>query len=387
MITHLRRFLCLSAVVLLLSSCGGKATPGPELPTANASPVASAVLSTVSPIPSPTAAPSHTPTVAGTLPPAAPMPGLVYTRGSNGAGYQGLWIVQADGQPKQLSAKTDPRLSPDQTQALYFEKGDVWLENFATSKSINLTHTRNRIEAYYQWWPARPGVVVFQFQPSDNIQPMGGYLATVKTNGENYLVLDEEVGSDSPAAVSSDGQTIAFDRGGQPWVYNLSGGSMPIMPKSFQEKFRLAVNPAWSPDGRKLAWQLFGDQAGTDGLSAVVLLDLDTFSVTLLHRYTLLGGGDIGFYHLAWSPDGKWLAVANQAERKEDGKVSLWAMRMDGSEEHPIGGGDRPVWSPDGQTLAYLADGGVNAAKAGEWKPYPVTVPADALVIDWVKNK
>jgi Tol biopolymer transport system component len=315
------------------------------------------------------------------------MPGLVYLRNGSGATNRGLWIVQANGQLKQLSTKSDPRLSPDQTQALYGDNGDIWLEDLATGKTANLTRTNDKVEADYQWWPARPGVIAFHYQPAGDIQPMAGYLATVKTDGTNYLVLDEEVGSNSPAALSADGQTIAYDRGGQPWVYNLTGGNMPILPKSFTEKFRIAVNPAWSPDSRKIAWQLFGDQAGEDGWSEVALLDLNTFGVTLLHRYIGHGGSDIGNYHLAWSPDGQWLAVANQAERTEDGKVSLWVMRTDGSEEHHIGGGDRPVWSPDGRTVAYYTKNGVYAVKVGDWNPFPIMLPGDALVIDWVTVK
>jgi hypothetical protein len=62
-------------------------------------------------------------------------------------------------------------------------------------------------------------------------------------------------------------------------------------------------------------------------------------------------------------------------------------MRTDGSEEHHIGGGDRPVWNPDGRTAAYYTKNGVYAVKVGEWNPFPITLPADALVIDWVTNK
>jgi len=373
--------------MILLSACGGTPAFTPIPPGSNNSPAASAAASTDTAAPTQAAQPTATPTLAATLPPAAPMPGLVYLRSGSGAENQGLWIMQADGQSKQLSAKTNPRLSPDQKQVLYSENGDIWLTDLTKGKIINLTRTNDKIEADYQWWPARPGIIVFHYQFKTDIQPTAGYLATVKTDGTNYLTIDNEVGSNSPAALSPDGQSIAYDRGGVPWVYNFSGGDMPIPPKSFPEKFRLAVNPAWSPDSRKIAWQLFGDQAGTDGWSAVAVFDWDTFQVTLLHRYNLLGGGDVGNYHLAWSTDGTWLAAADQAELAPDGKVSLWVMRPDGSEEHHIGGGDRPVWSPYTPTLAYLTAGGVYAVKADDWNSYPVILPADSLVIDWVKVK
>jgi Tol biopolymer transport system component len=366
---------------VLLSACGGKATSKPQLPAANVSPTASA---TDTAAPSPIEAPSATaaPTAVVTLPPAAPLPGLVYT----GAAYTGLWIVQADGQSQQLSAKVNPVLSPDQTQVLYSDNGDIWLDDLPKGKIINLTHSNDKAETNYQWWPAHPGVIVFDYQPKKDIQPMAGYLATAKTDGTNYIAIDDQVGSISPPALSPDGQSIAYDQAGQPWVFNYRGGNVPIMPRSFQEKYRNAADPAWSPDGRKLAWQLFGDQAGTDGWSAVAVLNLDTLQVTLLHRYTVLGGSDIGAYHLAWSPDGAWLAVVDQAEFTADGKVSLWVMRPDGSEEHHFGSGDRPIWSPDSSMLAYLSGTAVFAVKASDWNPFPITLPGGSVVLEWVKQ-
>lgn len=381
MAARLHQLVLIPVIVSLLSACGGTPTPVPELLGSIPSPTAPAAVPTDTPAATATQAPlpSATATVAVTLPPAAPMAGLVYQKGG-----KGLWIVGADGQAKQLSDKATPVLSPDQTKVLFSEGGDIWTTDLSKGKTARLTYTNDKAEAYYQWWPARPDIIVFQFQYKTDIGPGAGYLATMKTNGANYLLLDEETGSISPAALSADGQSIAYDRAGQPWVYNFTGGNMPIFPKTFTEKFRIATNPAWSPDGRKIAWQLFGDQEGTDGWSAAAVLNLDTFEVTLLHRYPILGGSDVGNYHLAWSPDGKWLAVANQAERVEDGKISLWVMRPDSSEEHHLGTGEHPVWSPDGQTLIYSTKSGVYAVKADAWNPFQVTLPDGALVTDWI---
>jgi len=379
-VSHRSLFL-IPAVAFLLSGCGGTPSSKPQLLGPVNSPTAQSAALAGTPAPTQAPVSTSTPTAAVTLPPAAPMPGLVYL----GAGSIGLSIVHADGQSEQLSTETNPRLSPDQKQVIYSKNGDIWLTDLATKKIFYVARTNDKIEADYQWWPARPGIIVFHYQRKTDIQPVAGFLATVKTNGENYLVIEGEVGSNSPAALSPDGQSIAFDRGGIPWIYNYTGGIMPILPRSFQEKYRIAVNPAWSPDSRKIAWQMFGDQAGTDGWSAVAIMDFDSLQVTLIHRYMILGGGDIGNYHLAWSPDGKWLAAADQAELAPDGKVSLWVMSPDGSEEHHIGGGDRPIWSPDGSTLVYESGNNVYAVKTSDWNPFPVTLPANSLVIDWVK--
>jgi TolB protein len=60
-------------------------------------------------------------------------------------------------------------------------------------------------------------------------------------------------------------------------------------------------------------------------------------------------------WHIAWSPDGKQLAVAVFG----DPGRSLWVMRPDGSDATMIAEGEnvsRPSWDPDGVHLAYSLD-------------------------------
>jgi Tol biopolymer transport system component len=381
MLNKTRRMIFLPAAAALLSACGGTPARSPELLSANNSPTAMSA-STNAATPIQTAAPLPSPTVEVTLAPAAPFPGLVYTNTEG----MGLWIVQADGTAKQLTANTGARLSPDQSTILYVQYGDVWSSELNVTKVLNLTRTNDKIECCAQWWPAHPGIVVFHFQYKNQNLPMAGYLATVKTDGTNFLILDEDIGSMTPAALSPDGQSIAYDRAGQPWIYNFQGGGMPLFRKSAGLDFRVAIDPAWSPDGRKLAWQFYGDQAGTNGWSETAVLDLDTYQVTHLHRYTLHPDSP-AYSHLAWSPDGKWLAVAGEGELGQDGKVSLWILPSDGSGMQTLGVGDQPVWSPDGTLLIYQSGNQTLGMKAGEWIPFPVTLPAEALVTDWVTIK
>jgi Tol biopolymer transport system component len=369
------------SLVVLLTACGGAATPAEEILASDSTQQASATISEETPTPTEVVCRLQIPT----LKPMAPLPGMIYTTRLEGGGSAGLWFVEANGETTELSDKPDPVLSPDRSQVLYSGNGDIWILDLTTGKTKNLTKTGDRVESNYQWWPARPGLIVFHFQPADDPGPGSGYLATVKPDGTNYLLLDEETGSFSPAAPSPDGQSIAFDIAGQPWVYHYTAGKMPIFPKSFKEEFKSAVNPAWSPDSRRIAWQLFGLSGGADGSSAIAILDLDAMQVSLLHRYPILGGGGLGIDHLAWSGDGEWLAAANQAELIEDREVSLWVMRPDGSEEHHIGPGGLPIWSPDGTMLVYYSGDGVLAVKAGEWIPFRITLPENAQVIDWLK--
>ena len=314
------------------------------------------------------------------MPPAAPFPGIVYSQ----ADGNGLWIIQQDGTSKQLTDNINPVLSPDLKQILYTSAGDIWLMDLTTSKTLNLTHSNDKLECCAQWWPAHPGIIVFLFQNKKDVQPTTDFLGTVKTNGENYLILDGDIGLYSPPALSPDGQTIAFDRAGQPWIYSFTGGIMPLFPKKTAGDFQTAVHPAWSPDGHKLAWQFFGSQAGTNDWSETVVLDLDSYQITHLHHYTLHPDSS-GYSRLAWSPDGKWLAVAGEPELGKEGKVSLWVLSPDGNEEHSLGVGDQPVWSPDGSMLAYVSGDAVFAVKPSDWNPFPITLPGGSVVLDWVK--
>jgi Tol biopolymer transport system component len=316
--------------------------------------------------------------------PASQFPlGVVYTIGAG----NGLWLVGADGQTQLLSEQQYPTLSPDQQQILYSISydGEIWLSDLATGESRNLTNTPDRIEESFQWWPANPGVIVFSSRPADNL---GDYLATINVDGTDYRVLDEEIGSISPGAPSPDGQMIAFDRGGEPWLYRLDGGLEPIDFSAFGLASGKAGFPEWSPDGKMLAWKVYSQ----DGTSGVAVLDLVQGKGVLLHPYTILGGSEM-FAELAWSPDGQWLAVANQAEIAGE-RVSLWAVRVDGSQEHYLGGrASSPAWSPDSRYLVYSQlpsnDSAFDASQTmlvevGDWQPSVQDLPGGAQVEDWV---
>jgi len=372
--------LILPALAIVLSACGETATPEKAILTSDDPQTTPAIIPAVT-LPSTDVV---GPAITQTIPPSAPMPGLVYTTLSQNKGMVGPWIVEADGRGKQLGNKPDPALSPDRSQLLYSQDGDIWLLDLLTGTEKNLTNTYDLVEEYCQWWPARPGLIVFHYRPRNDVQPAAGFLSTIKTDGSNYYILDGQIGANSPAALSPDGRSIAYDRDGQPWLFTYGAGRIPIFPGSFQEHFRIAVNPVWSPDSRQVAWQLYGLSGGADESGATAILSLDGMAVLLLHRYPITTGSGESNDHLAWSADGRWLAVANQTGLTEAGIASLWVMHPDGSEEYHLGTGDFPVWSPDGATLVYQTEDGVFAIKAGEWIPFPVTLPETARVIDWV---
>ena len=96
----------------------------------------------------------------------------------------------------------------------------------------NLTHTPERQECCFQWWPGRFDIVLFQSMPveAEETPGTGGYLTAVGIDGQGYHILDPEhpfgAGQFAP---SPDGQTIAYGDGQTSWLYQ-QGGSQVFNP-------------------------------------------------------------------------------------------------------------------------------------------------------------
>jgi TolB protein len=127
--------------------------------------------------------------------------------------------------------------------------------------------------------------------------------------------------------------------------------------------------PAWSPDGRKIAF-VSGPGACTLDIhrgNVVSERDVDTRDVDIsvanadgsgLRRLTRGPGVDCD---PVWSPDGRKIAFDRLRVREAGDKIvgfdfDVYVINADGSEERNLTGdglSERPIWSPDGRKIAF----------------------------------
>ena len=158
-------------------------------------------------------------------------------------------------------------------------------------------------------------------------------------------------------AWSPDGRRIAFVRDRTMGGQLLSGAELYVADADGSNAVRRAVgfhSPAWSPDGRRMAVTA-GD----------CIYSCETFVLTVDEEsappaYVASQAADP-----AWSPDGTRIAFVSLSG--DDGYHELRVMNADGSEVTSItrrdpGGIFRPTWSPDGRRIAFskCGDGGCN---------------------------
>ena len=135
-------------------------------------------------------------------------------------------------------------------------------------------------------------------------------------------------------ALSPDGKQVAFTALNQLWIMEIGKAPQKITHDTFYKQ-----GPAWSPDGKWLAY--VSDKGGVEN---IYLLDLATGEDKLLSV-----SKDSAQIFPAWSPDGKWIAFQDQTGATLLGEVSTGKIKPLAPATFFPG---RPGWSTDGSTVS-----------------------------------
>ncbi len=151
--------------------------------------------------------------------------------------------------------------------------------------------------------------------------------------------------------ISRDGHRLAYSRSG---AFNVNIWQVALhaptragrAPERLVSSSRAQLNPAVSPDGRRLAFE-----SNRSGTAEIWVSDADGSNASVL---TAFGGPVTGSPE--WSPDGRFIAFDSRAE----GLANIYVVRSDGAQPQRVSTGvtdsSMPVWSIDGKWLYFMGN-------------------------------
>jgi thiosulfate/3-mercaptopyruvate sulfurtransferase len=188
------------------------------------------------------------------------------------------------------------------------------------------------------------------------------------------------------ARVSPDGKRLLYVFGSWPKsqlvVANLDGAGA----RAITDEDHAAFNPAWSPDGRRVAYTVA--DMSTHAIQ-VAVVDADGKNQRQLTHFADEDGGP---QWAAWSPDGKRIAIQSgkySREKPETNTSYIWIISLADNSLKKLNAHDRPYldetpsWFPDGKRIAFqsdrsgvmqiwlMNDDGTGARQLTSWKPNP----------------
>jgi TolB protein len=183
----------------------------------------------------------------------------------------------------------------------------------------------------------------------------GQDLCVVNADGSQTLLPSD--GKSGEASFSPDGTKVVFSRVDEGlYVVDVKGGTPRLIATSYEAWW--LGNPAWSPDGSRIAYIVEGGpEGGAEGLT-VQIWTVNPDGTDPRSLVDLRGGWSSG--GLAWSPDGSMLAFHSRRGRPV-GTSAIYVVEADGSGLRQITDGLAsflwPAWSPDGSRIAFLLQG------------------------------
>ena len=195
------------------------------------------------------------------------------------------------------------------------------------------------------------------------------WLTAVNPDGTGARRLSPDPATDP--AWSPDGKRVAFinwkDQNAELYVWSVDGSTRRLT----RTEGRREISPAWSPDGTRIVF------AGwSSGQQELFIINADGSG----ERQLTSGVGEA--WRPDWSPDGSTIAL--QSYR------SIVLVDADGGNARNLGFGEGPAWSPDGTRIAYSRSGlsspdvgGLYTMAAGGGDVRRITTGLDDSEPDW----
>jgi Tol biopolymer transport system component len=277
----------------------------------------------------------------------APVADIVLTRPGT-ARRSDLYLVALDDTPGRLLVRdaTQPAASPDGLHVAFVRNQAIWV---ARRDGTGQTRVTRPGLAPRPKWQAAPS---YDFAPAWSADGETLYFArgapeagsgiySVRPDGTRLTALGSASGDGFPSgnavrdpAPSPDGTLIAFADIGSHFCSGSIGavatdGRVRELPVRLPE-LGPQLEPAWSPDGRRLAFTVDDHCAAAteqrQDESGLYVSRPDTSKALFL---------DLTGSSAAWSPDGGWIAYSGSG---------VVLVRADGTSAHRISEGSDPTW-------------------------------------------
>jgi dipeptidyl aminopeptidase/acylaminoacyl peptidase len=266
-----------------------------------------------------------------------------------------IWMVSWDGaQQVQLTStperESSPRWSPDNKYLSFVssrqgaKSGQLWIMNRAGGEAVKVTDIKGGISDHA--WSPDSKRLVFVVEDPDPADKDDEADEDDKKTAKPIVVDRYRFKADGDGFLRGERQHL--------YLFDLESRKAEILtPGSFEER-----SPAWSPDGSRIAFIRTHGEGDVDKHPSYDLFVIESKPGAQARQLTKTPAEELG--RPAWSPDGRFIAylLGDELKNYAYDQAQLMVIPSGGGEPTPLTRAlDRPVssahWSPDGSMLYF----------------------------------